>query len=107
MRLSQLSYIALEMNAVVDSGKYDHITIDEVEQRIENRELIPWLRTTLGDDVDLSTIDVATAGEFHEGLLDILGGYRGQERRKWGVSKKGLCLVVAWAVEMIQHKRWQ
>lgn len=106
MRLSQLSYLTFEINAALDSGKHDGITIEEVEQRIENKEVIPWLRSLLRDEIDLSLFDAATINRYHDDLYDILGGYKGREARKWGVRNRGLCLLLAWTVELIQQKRW-
>lgn len=106
MRLSQLSYFVFEVNAALDTGKYDHLTIEDVEERIKNMEVVPWLRSTMGDDVDLSLFDGPAGNELHEGLFDIYGGYKGQESRKWGVRQRGLCLLVAWTVELIQQKKW-
>jgi hypothetical protein len=41
-------------------------------------------------------------------LQSIYGGYAGQERRKWGIENKGLCLLVAWTMEIIQQgSGWQ
>src|ERR1043166_954193 len=105
MRLTSLTFLILNVNAALDTGKYDHFTIQDVEERIENREVIPWLVSELGKDIDLSVFDTATVNELHDGLLDILGGNKGRESRKWGIEKRGLCLLVAWVVELIQWKR--
>ncbi len=106
MRLSQLSYFVFEVNAALDTGKYDHLTIADVQQRIENKEVVPWLRSTMGDDIDLSLIDASMANELHNALLDICDANKGRESKKWGLRKRGLCLLIAWTVEMIQHRQW-
>ncbi|HEX8325241.1 MAG TPA: hypothetical protein VF595_15165 [Tepidisphaeraceae bacterium] len=106
MMLSRLAFFVFEMNAALDMGKYDHVTVGEVEDHIQNKDLVPWLRLTMGQDVDLSVFDTTSTNELHDGLYDILSGYRGQESRKWGVRQRGVCLLIAWTVEMIQHKRW-
>jgi hypothetical protein len=100
-----LTYFVLEVNAALDTGKYDGISIQDVHERIVNKEVVPWLKSALGDDIDLSLFEGQAANELHDGLLDIHDGYRGQESRKWGVRQRGLCLLIAWAVELIQRQR--
>ncbi|MFZ1061677.1 MAG: hypothetical protein WAP47_21085, partial [Candidatus Rokuibacteriota bacterium] len=39
--------------------------------------------------------------ELTQGLQEILKTYRGHERRKWGVARSGLCLLVAWTAELV------
>ena len=47
-------------------------------------------------------------GNYVRHLQSIYGGYAGQERRKWGVENKGLCLLIAWTTEIIQRgSGWQ
>lgn len=102
---SHPTYLALEVNAALDTGKYDGITVDEVLSHIESMDIIPWLRIKLRDDIDLSLFDSASAAEMHEQLADIKGGYGNQTRRKWGVENRGLCLLVAWSIEVERRKR--
>ena len=40
-------------------------------------------------------------------LNDILAAQRGNERRKWGIENSGLCLLVAWANEIMQREAGQ
>jgi hypothetical protein len=49
----------------------------------------------------------ASEKEITQGLQDILGGYRGLERRKWGISHNGICLLIAWVNELVQQHAWQ
>ena len=107
MRLNKLTYLILEMNAAVDTGKYQSITLAEIEEHIDRKDLIPYLRERLGNDVDLSLYDDDVAAEINEELHDILLAYGGRERRKWGIENSGLCLLIAWVNELIQQRRWQ
>lgn len=60
-----------------------------------------------GSDIDLSIHLESTAyGDFEnyyeEKIYQIYSGYAESERRKWGVERLGLCLVLAWTNEIIQ-----
>jgi hypothetical protein len=111
MKLVVLTYFILGVNAAVDSGKYRDVSIAEVEQHIEGGDVLPWLQERLGRGIDLSLLLSpgwdAAARNLTEHLQDILGGYKGRERRKWGITNSGLCLLVAWTNEIIQQGRFE
>lgn len=107
LTLSGITAFLFEMNAAIDTGRYADLSVEEVEDHIEDGDLLDFLRTRLGDDVDLSMIDDERATALTAWLFDILGGYKGRESRKWGVRNSGLCLLVAWAAELLQQKAWE
>lgn len=105
MKASLLTALILHINALIDSGKYQDITIEEIHRAIDNKKLLRFLKERCGKDIDLSI-------HFHESMNfekpyedrinNIYGGYAGDERRKWGVSNSGLCLALAWTNELVQ-----
>jgi hypothetical protein len=105
MKLNKLTYMILELNAALDTGKYDDIPMREASQHIEAGDVIPWLRSR-ASDMDLTPLTDQDAAEYHSALADIHGGYAGNERRKWGVERRALCLLIAWTNEIVQQKRW-
>ena len=54
MRLGFLQCFIYQINAAIDTGKYQDISIAEVKEHIKEGDLLPYLERTLGDDVDLS-----------------------------------------------------
>ena len=68
--------------------------------------MLRFLRDLGGTDIDFSILLSDTYGDFEtwygEQLKDIYAGYIGQERRKWGIENRGLCLLVAWTATIIQ-----
>lgn len=106
MTLTNLTYIILELNAALDTGKYDDIPMSEATQHIESGDVIPWLKRKV-PEIDLSLLPEEATNEYHAALADIYGGYGGRERRKWGVERRALCLLLAWTNELIQQRRWQ
>lgn len=108
MKVQALTLLMLHVNALIDSGKYSDISIDDIHTAIEEKRVLRFLKERAGADIDLSIHLESTAyGDFEtyfEGMLEnIYGGYAGQERRKWGVQNSGLCLVIAWINEIIQQ----
>ena len=108
MKVSALTLLILHINSLIDSGKYNDITIDDIHNAIENKRLLRFIKDKAGSNVDLSLhLDNDLWGNFEEyyeeKMNDIYGGYAGNERRKWGVQNLGLCVVLAWTNEIIQQ----
>lgn len=107
MKVSALTLLILHLNALVDSGKYNDISIPDIHRAIEGKRVLRFLKERVGQDIDLSIHLSNTWGDFEafyeEKLSDIYGGYAGNERRKWGVQNLGLCLLIAWTNEIVQQ----
>ncbi len=107
MKLLWVTYFILNINGAIETGKYQDVSVEEVEEHIDGGGLIPYLRERLGGDLDLSFLKEQDAQELNAKLNDILAAQRGNERRKWGIEKSGLCLLVAWANEIMQREAGQ
>ena len=51
---SSFTLLILQLNKMLDSGKYDAITIEEVHRHIDDGSVLRWLRQFGKDDIDLS-----------------------------------------------------
>jgi len=107
-KLLVLTLLILEYNQLIDSGKYNDITIAQVSEQIEKKNVIEYLKKKTGNDSDFSLFrsDGSYAEyikHYNEQLYQLHGGYAGNERRKWGIENSGLCLLVAWTNELIQQ----
>ena len=112
--LLPFAVLVVQLNRLVDSRKYDDITITQVNEHIENRDVLRWLADTAKGDIDLSFLLGSDAhGDFDRMYSNFLQHmrqvYGGDERRKWGVQQLGICLLIAWTCEaMLQGgKGWQ
>ena len=102
----ELTHFLLLINGAIDTGRYSTISIHEVECHITDGDLFTWLRTVLAtSDFDDLPEDFKTT--LTERMRDILGGYRGSEGRKWYVTRSGLCLLVAWSIELLQRGEYE
>jgi hypothetical protein len=107
LKASSFTHLILQLNRLLDSGKYERITIEEVHKHIDDRSVLRWLADIAEGDIDLSVYLTANVyGEFEElyanFLQNLSGGYAGREYRKWGVENRGICLLIAWTNEIIQ-----
>ena len=109
VNLLYLTLLILQYNKLIDSGKYDDITISEVHQHIEDGTVLSFIKERAGNDVDLELQLSASAADqsfeqyYARYLRATYEAYTGNERRKWGVQNRGLCLLVAWTNEIIQQ----
>lgn len=109
MKLSALTVLILNINSLIDSGKYDDITIEDIRRRIDDGTILRYLKQRAGNDIDLTLyLDHPAAYQgFEDFYVNYLqatyDAYGGDERKRWGVEKKGLCLLLAWTNEIIQQ----
>jgi hypothetical protein len=84
------------------------VSLDEVKQHIKKGDVLDWLGEKFKGHIDLSpyTPNREAHRDITRGLQDILGGYDGRERRKWGVQNNGICLLIAWVNELVQQNEW-
>ena len=106
-KLTRLTLLILEYNHLLDTRKYDYITIEDIHREIKTSSVLRYIAKEAAEDVDLSLyLDSQDSSAFElqyaQQLRSLYDGYAGQERRKWGVENLGLCLLVAWTNEMIQ-----
>lgn len=53
MKLDDLLHFVLCINAAVDTGKYQNISVEDVEGHIEKGDLLSYLKNQLGDNARL------------------------------------------------------
>ena len=95
LNASTFAYLLLQLNGLVDSGKHDDLTIADVYEHIQDRSVLQWLGIRMQSYGDFE--------ELYANYLKNMDCYRGRELHKWGVEKRGLCLLIAWTIEVFQH----
>jgi len=109
IKLTPFTMLIMELNAIIDAGKYNYITIAQIEEHMRSRTVFQFLKQELKNDIDLSFL---TSPESpYPGFMDyylkrmesLVNAYSGNERRKWGIEHPGLCLLLAWTVEIVQQ----
>ena len=109
VKLLYLTTLILHYNSLIDSGKYDNITISDIYKHIEDKTVLRFIKERAGTDFDFSLHLSANAANqsfeeyYARYLRSIYYAYAGEERSKWGVENHGLCLLVAWTNEIIQQ----
>jgi hypothetical protein len=98
-----LTLMVLELNHMLDTGKYDNITIDDVYKHINDGTILQFLKERAGNDLDMSARSGDFAQQYVNDLQAIYDANGGDHRRKWGIERKGICLLLAWTNEVLQE----
>ncbi|OBY36368.1 hypothetical protein PR729_13705 [Providencia rettgeri] len=54
MKGSLVTSLIIHLNSLIDSGKYQDISIQQVHSAIENKTLLQFIKSKCGNDIDLS-----------------------------------------------------
>ena len=108
VKLRAFTILISEINSLIDSKKFDDITIKEVYEWIKKEEILPSLGKRTEGKVDLSIYGVEGpysnfAKFYHEQMKRLADVYAGNHERKWGVNNLGLCLLLAWTNQLVQY----
>jgi len=103
MRITNLTFLALNLNGALDTGKYGIVSFKEVADHIEAGTIFDFLETRLAGDIDLSIFDAEKRKVLTTEWQDMLAAVNA--RRKFGVEKNGLCLLIAYLLEGIQRRQ--
>jgi hypothetical protein len=103
--VSYLAMMLFDLSAMLDSGKHDDITIEEVKRHSRTGDLLNFLRERNGGSFAMGLTDSEPKfGQWYTAqIADNCGAMDGRERRKYAIEKRGLCLLISYTAEIIQH----
>ncbi|WP_208133104.1 MULTISPECIES: hypothetical protein [Hymenobacter] len=95
----KFTYLLWQFNMMLDSGKYDAVTVSAIKVRISNGTLPNYLKSQF-PDADFSMIEPdewAYLVKEWSGLAEMV-----DEDRKMGVVHRGICLLLAYTINGLQ-----
>ena len=107
-RLSALAFLGFSINIALEKGYADAISFNDIYTSLNNKTLLEDLETKIPDIFDLSLYPKGSEqNQYINEVLDyIAGGLQGRERKKVGIEKSGLHLLLAYILEAMQQKDW-
>lgn len=106
--LSAWAYLGFQLNIWLEDGNHG-VTFDDVRNGIRNGNLWAVINAKIPKmDLGMFTME----SKSHQGqkliaaLKELDESFEGRERRKLGIEKGGLSLLVAYVIEGMQQKRW-
>jgi len=106
MKLSSLTALGFETNAFLDATPGLNLTFAEIHDAADRGHLVQFLAGRYADNADFSRLlkDPKELAAVNQALKDAASSVYGCERRKFGVSRSALCLVIAIVLEAIQQR---
>jgi hypothetical protein len=100
------TFLITQLNALLDTGRFDHIPRSDVHGHATARDTLEWLDSIAGGEIDLSLYGSDGPyswfrpyfNDFLEGMANV-----SDDSRHWGVRNRGLCLLIAWTNALIQQ----
>jgi len=95
---SKLALLAWLINKAIDNGNYD-LSMTKVRKAAEEERVIQFVRDNLPTHrlLDLSIFTPEDEKEINHWFNQTNGKFDGH------IEKQGLCLLLAWTIEMMQH----
>src|SRR5687767_4316600 len=94
------TFLGFHFNSLVDAGEV--LDLQETHDKIRSKSLFKWLKSKYSDSLDVSLFSkeqLDKIEDFFESLSIVTN-----ERRKMGIEKNGLCLLVAYCFEATQRE---
>lgn len=96
----RFTYLGFHFNSLVDSGEF--IDLKQTHQKIQDKKLFSWLKDKFGDRMDISLYTENELNEIENFFAAL--SWNVDEDRKMGISKNGLCMLVAYCLDGAQKK---
>jgi len=100
MNASAYRSLLWELIAVLDTGKFDKLSIDDVRQHARGGTISKFLQNELGSSADLSLLSDSDWKTLDEQVMSMDNAT--DASRKFGVKNRGIALLMAWALQGMQ-----
>lgn len=105
MEAYKYRHLVWEFNALLDTGKFDDLTLDDVNQHMAAGTVSSFLVDRFGREIDLSFMEPGDWTDLTDDWQRLHNAL--DPGRKMGVWNKGLCLLLGYALELYQQKTRQ
>ncbi|HEX4169910.1 MAG TPA: hypothetical protein VHZ55_30965 [Bryobacteraceae bacterium] len=101
--IASLSMMLFDFSASLDTGKCDGISVTDVKKHAAIGDLFQFLEEET--DANFHSSFIESDPEFKSWYLDKLRGLciEVDERRKYNIDNRGLCLLISHTAEIIQQ----
>jgi hypothetical protein len=106
MKLLSFTSLAFSVNSVLDQNPATTLSFAEVRDSAKRGVLVQDLARRFGEQPDLSLLlsDEHELSDLNLALTNASNALEGRVMRRVGVSKNGLCLVMALILEAIEQQ---
>src|SRR6266568_5871134 len=97
MKIVRMTFLGFYLNGAAGSGRYDTLSLADVQREIAAGRVFDFLEERLGHDVDLAILDNDDRAELLREWQDLAAN--GNAARQLCVERGGLSLLVAYLLE--------
>jgi hypothetical protein len=100
------NFLITQLNALLDTGQFDHIPRSAVHAHAAARDTLEWLKSIAGQEFDISVYGADGPWTWFDPYLkDFLESMANvsDDSRHWHVKNRGLCLLIAWTNGLLQQ----
>jgi AcrR family transcriptional regulator len=102
-----MAMVLFGLSSLLDSGSADDVTLDDVKAHAHAGDLIEFLTEKAGGVFASGVLEGPSWAPFRkwyvEQIRDHCRAMDGRERRKYGVTHRGVCLLVSYTAEILQQ----
>ncbi len=102
--ISLIANVLFGISALLDDGRLDDLTFDDVKRHAELGSLIEFLKEKGGGYFASNLFDMTPNFRkwYSKMIADNCWAMDGRERRKYGLENRGVCLLISYTAEIIQ-----
>lgn len=101
VRINQLTFLSFQLNGLVDSKKYN-FSVKQIKSVLEEKEdIFGFIKENFDEVFDISVFSEQDKKDINKEFLDM--SLAVDERKKFIIENDGLCLLIAYSLEMIQR----
>ena len=105
LNLNAITFFLMVLYTIIDSNKHNDISFDTIHKHIEDGTILDFIAEIDETNYVEDVLKGGTWNNFREiyvqSLQSICRGYKGKERRKFGIENSGLCLLATWTNSII------
>jgi len=100
-----LAFVGFYVNSAIANGHGNNISFKEIYKSLENGTLLEDLNAKIPGEFDFGLFPPGSEQciALNKVLNEVAVGLKGRERRKVGIEKSGLHLLLAYIIEAMQH----
>ncbi len=97
MKAYKLQSLIWEFNSLFDTGKYDDIAVDDVKHHARAGTIPAFLTDRFGEEIELDVMEPQDWADLNAEWQRFAVAIN--EGRKMGIENRGLCLLLAYALQ--------
>jgi hypothetical protein len=102
--LRSLTILGLIVRLLPELDRGDVLSPSEVRDAVAKGSILDLLKNRYGDYPEFSPIRKGESALLRQELREAMEAVGGRESFKLGLEKNGLCLLVAYCLEMLVHR---